>query len=111
MTKETVKHLSLVVAVVALASAFAMAQAAESQAPVARSLTGTVTCEGRITHHYTCQRNQTQQTCTLACVEQGAKFALMVGDKAYLLEGNSRDLEVFCWWQGDGDRSRHERPN
>lgn len=94
MTNKTAKHLTFVVAVVALASAFAMAQAA--QAPDALSLTGTVTCQGRIAHHYTCQRNQTQQTCTLACVEQGSKFVLMVGDTPYLLEGDSRDLKTLA---------------
>lgn len=80
MPNKTVKQLTLVaavVAVVALASVFATAQAAESQASGERSLTGTVTCEGLITHRYTCQRNQTRQTCTLACVEQESKFVLM----------------------------------
>jgi len=93
MPNKTVKNLSLVVTVVALASALAMAQ---SQAPVRQSLTGTVTCEGRVMHHYTCQRNQTQQTCTLACVQQGSSFVLMVGDKPYLLEGDSRDLRAYA---------------
>jgi hypothetical protein len=96
MTSKAVKHLSLVVAVVALASAFAMAQSAQSQAPVGQILTGTVTCEGRVTHHYTCQRNQTQQSCTLDCVQQGSMFVLMVGDKPYLLEGDSRDLRAYA---------------
>jgi hypothetical protein len=96
MPSKTVKYLSLVVPVVVLASAFAMAQAAQSQVPVGQSLTGTVTCEGRVTHHYMCQRNQTQQTCTLACVQQGSRFVLMVGDKPYLLEGDSRDLRAYA---------------
>jgi hypothetical protein len=91
MANNTVKNLTLVMAVVALASAFAMAQSAQSQ-----SLTGTVTCEGRVTHHYTCQRNQTQQTCTLDCVQQGSNFVLMVGDKPYLLEGDSHDLRAYA---------------
>jgi hypothetical protein len=87
------KNLSLVVVVVALTSAVAMAQ---SQASAVRSLTGTVTCEGRVTHLYTCQRNQTQQTCTLACVQRGSRFVLMVGDKFYPLEGDSRELETYA---------------
>ncbi len=94
MPNKTVKNLTIVVAVVVLASAFAMAQSAPSQVPI--NLTGTVTCEGRITHLYTCQRNQTQQTCTLACVEQGSQFVLLVGDKPYLLEGDSHELEAFA---------------
>jgi hypothetical protein len=94
MPSRTVKNLTLVVAVVALASAFAMAQAAEPQAPA--ELTGTLTCQGRVTHRYTCQRNQTQQTCTLACVDQGSKFVLLVGDKSYLLEGDNSELRSYA---------------
>ena len=96
MANNAVKNLILVMAVVALASAFAMAQSAQSQAPVGQSLTGTVTCEGRVTHHYTCQRNQTQQSCTLDCVQQGYRFVLMVGDKPYLLEGDTHDLTTYA---------------
>ena len=93
MPSKTVKNLTLVITVVALASAFAMAQ---SRSSGGQTLTGTVTCEGRVTHHYTCQRNQTQQTCTLACVQQGSKFVLMVGDKPYLLEGDTHDLRAYA---------------
>lgn len=96
MPNKTLKNLTLVVAVIAIASACAIAQTAEPQTPGEQSLTGTVTCEGRITHRYTCQRNQTQQTCTLACVEQGSSFVLMVGDKPYLLEGDSRELRAYA---------------
>lgn len=96
MTNKMVQQLTLVVAVVTLASAFAVAQAAQSQTPGEQSLTGTVTCEGRITHRYTCQRNQTLQTCTLDCVQQGSKFVLLVGDKPYLLEGNSHALQAYA---------------
>jgi hypothetical protein len=94
MTNKMMKTLTLLVAVVALTSAFAMAE--DLQTAGKQNLTGTVTCEGRITHRYTCQRNQTLQTCTLACVQQGSKFVLMVGDKPYLLEGNSRELEAYA---------------
>ena len=31
--------------------------------------------------------------CTLACVKKGSKFALVVGDKVYTLEGNTKGLE------------------
>jgi hypothetical protein len=96
MTNQTVKHLALVVVVVALTSAFALAQPAGSQTPAEQSLTGTVTCEARVTHLYSCQRNQTQQTCTLACVQQGSKFVLLVNDRPYLLEGDSHALEAFA---------------
>ena len=94
MSNKIVKHLMFLVAVVALTSSLTMAQSAQSQAPI--SLTGTVSCEGRITHHYTCQRNQTQQTCTLACVEQGSRFVIMVGDTPYLLQGDSGELKTLA---------------
>ncbi len=96
MTSKAVKHLTFVVAIVMLASVCAMAQAAQSQAPAPQNLTGTVTCEGRITQLYTCQRNQTQQTCTLDCVQRGSRFALLVGNQAYRLEGDSRELEIYA---------------
>lgn len=95
MPNKTVKHLTLVVAVVALASAFAMAQAAESQAPV-QSLTGTVKCEAQVNHLYTCQKDQTQYGCALSCVQQGSRFVLVVKGTPYLLHGDSRDLVKYA---------------
>jgi hypothetical protein len=94
MTNKMVKTLTLIVAVVALTSAFALAE--DLQTAAKQNLTGTVTCEGRINHRYTCQRNQTQQTCTLDCVQQGSRFALVVGDKVYLLEGDNHELETYA---------------
>jgi hypothetical protein len=92
MPNKTVKNLTLVVAVVVFASALAMAQAAEAQT----TLTGTVSCEARVNHLYTCQRNQTQQSCTLACVAQGSRFVLLVGGMPYLLQGDSRELKTYA---------------
>jgi len=99
MLSTTAKNMTLA-AVVILGSVLAIAQEGARQAAlqpvVEQSLTGTVTCSGRITHRYTCQRNQTQQTCTLACVQQGSDFVLMVGDKPYTLAGDYRGLERFA---------------
>jgi hypothetical protein len=98
--KCTVKYLTVVVTVLMFGSvlAFGQREAAQSasQTKVEQSLTGTMTCEGRITHTYICQRNQTQQTCTLACVERGSQFVLSVDDTPYVLEGNSRKIEGFA---------------
>ena len=100
MQKVTLEYMSFVATSVMLGSVFAVAQQGEPQiAPktiAERSLTGTVTCTGRITHQYTCQRNQTLQTCTLACVERGSEFALMVVDKPYVLEGDRRIIEAYA---------------
>jgi hypothetical protein len=91
MNNVRVNRLSLVATVVVLGSALAMAQP-----PAEESLTGTVTSTARITHQYTCQRNQTQQTCTLASVQQGAQFVLLVGDKPFVLEGNRHMMEGYA---------------
>lgn len=100
MARLGAKHLPLVAVVVALSSVIAVAQQSSAQrAPITseeQSLTGTVTCAGRITHQYTCQRNQTQQTCTLDCVQRGSEFVLMVGDKPYTLDVDWRNVQSFA---------------
>jgi len=100
MLNRTVKSVAVVIAVVMLGSALALAQEvtprAAAQPVVEQSLTGTVTCSGRITHQYLCQRNQTLQSCTLACVQRGSDFVLAVGDTAYILEGDRHSFERFA---------------
>jgi len=100
MKEAAMKYLTVVIAVVILGSALTRARGGEQriipQATVEQSLTGTVTCTGRVTHRYLCRRNQTLQSCTLACVEQGSKFVLMVADKPYVLDGNSSDIEGYA---------------
>jgi hypothetical protein len=100
MRTITVKHLVLVATFVMLGSALAIAQREVLQGALPstteQSLTGTVTCTGRLTHQYSCQRNQTLQTCTLACVQRGSQFVLLAGDNPYILEGKSRDLEGYA---------------
>jgi hypothetical protein len=34
--------------------------------------------------------------CTLGCVKKGSKFALVVNDKVYTLEGKTKGLEQFA---------------
>ena len=99
MDKIRVNQLSLVAAVVVLSSALAMAQpptVTASNDAVEESLTGTVTSTGRISHQYSCQRNQTLQTCTLASVQQGSQFVLMVGNKPFVLEVNHHMIEGYA---------------
>jgi hypothetical protein len=100
MQNTSVKRLTLVTAFVVFGAMFAIAQQVELQTTPAlnmeRSLTGTVTCAARIVHQYTCQRNQTLQTCTLACVERGSEFVLMVGDQPYILEGDRHNLDNYA---------------
>jgi len=100
MLNITVKPLSVIVAFVVLGAGIATAQQAGMQAgpatDVEQRLTGTISCAARITHQYTCQRNQTQQTCTLACVERGSEFVLVVGDHSYALDGNKHSIEKYA---------------
>jgi len=100
MQNISVRRLTLVTVFVVLGAMFAIAQQAELQTvpplSVEQSLTGTVTCAARVAHQYTCQRNQTLQTCTLACVERGSEFVLMVGNQPYILQGNRHALEHYA---------------
>lgn len=80
-----VSLLALVATVVVSGSGFAMAQVASADIGE-QSLTGTVTSTGRLTHQYSCKRNQTLQSCTLDSVGQGSPFVLLVGDRPYVLE-------------------------
>jgi Na+-transporting NADH:ubiquinone oxidoreductase subunit NqrB len=100
MKSIIVKRLLLVAILVVFGAMFAIAKQAGAQATPKltqeQSLTGTVTCTGRITHQYTCQRNQTLQTCTLACVDRGSEFVLIVKDQPYILEGNKHNIEEYA---------------
>lgn len=84
-------------AVLALSSTLALAESnSPSRNENGQPLTGTVTCSSRINHQFTCRRNETLQSCTLRCVQQGSTFALTVGNKSYLLQGDPKDLERFA---------------
>lgn len=39
------------------------------------------------------------KTCTLACIDKGGKWALVVGDKVYTLSGKTDDLKPFAGGQ------------
>lgn len=94
------------VAVVGLSTVFAVAQSNSfSTDPVASNpgnrqmLTGTVTSTSQVHNQYACRRNETLQSCTLRYIDHGAKFVLLVGDKPYLLEGDTADLQRFAGGQ------------
>jgi hypothetical protein len=97
MRKIRVNQLSVVAAAVVLCSVLAMAQQpTASNNGMEQSLTGTITSTGRITHQYSCQRNQTLQTCTLASVEQGSQFVLLIGDSPFVLEVSRHMIESYA---------------
>lgn len=45
---------------------------------------------------HTMMQNTSDKDCTLACVKMGSKYALVIGDKAYELDGKVGDLEKFA---------------
>jgi hypothetical protein len=70
---------------------------AESASPNQQTVTGTVTCASKIAGQYACKKGETLQSCTLECVERGSKYELVVsGNMAYLLEGNTANLDRFA---------------
>ena len=94
---SNIQRFRITAAVLVLTATIAAAQAGSAQTPQAvaeqQSLAGTVKCAAQAAGHYTCRRNQTPLTCTLACVAQGSSFVLQTRDKTYFLVGDERQLE------------------
>jgi len=97
---SSIQRFRIVSAVLVLTATMAAAQASSEQTPQAvaeqQRLTGTVKCAAQASGHYTCRRNQTLLTCTLACVAQGSSYVLQTGDKTYFLSGDEHLLEQFA---------------
>lgn len=64
--------------------------------PQVQELTGTVSCNRCFSQHTSFHKGQTNFSCTLMCVGQGADYVLIVGDKRYVLQGNKSQLEKFA---------------
>jgi hypothetical protein len=103
MTKSKMKRIISVAAVLVSSAIFAVAEPANAgndqavpSSATAQSFVGTVSCSWRVTHQYACGKAQTLQSCTLACVQQGSPFVLVVNDKPYLLEGNAHQFEHYA---------------
>lgn len=69
----------------AAAEAFGVAQAATTTAE--QTYEGMVTCS-RCGARHSAQIGKTAADCTLVCVHGGAQFALVDGDRTYLLDGD-----------------------
>jgi hypothetical protein len=81
---------------------FSMPGFAQSKPTVQQVFTGTVTCSGRITRQYACQKNQTLRSCTIDCVQNGFRFEMLGDDgRAYALEGSLAQLEKFAGGKAD----------
>jgi hypothetical protein len=92
-----IAKLSGLTAVVVLGTTLAMAGQNNSTAVAnPQMVTGTVSCAARINHLYTCKRFDTQQSCTLSCVQAGSQYVLVVGDTSYPLQGEHQVLAQFA---------------
>jgi hypothetical protein len=58
------------------------------------TLTGVVTDDMCGAHHM--MPGASPATCTRECVKRGAKFALAVGDKVYVLSGKKAELDALA---------------
>jgi hypothetical protein len=103
MTQSKIKRLIGAIALVASSAIFAIAEPASvangqtvTSAGNTQSFVGTVSCSAQVTHRFVCGKAQTLQSCTLACVQQGSPFVLVVQDTSYLLEGNAHEIERFA---------------
>jgi len=100
MLSTGMKYLTLAAAAVVLSAGIAVAQPLDMQAATSasgeRSLTGTVTCSGQLTHQFKCQKNQPAYGCTMDCVNRGYGFVLLVGDKPYALNVSQQAMEAFA---------------
>jgi hypothetical protein len=97
---SNIRRLKSIAAVLVLTATIAAAQTSSAQTPQAvaaqQSLAGTVKCAAQASGHYTCRRNQTLLTCTLACVAQGSSFVLDTGSKIYFLTSDERTFEQLA---------------
>ena len=90
------KALSVITLLVAVATTQLPAQGTKNSQPTGaeKTLTGVVSdamC-GR-THMV---KDKTAAECTRMCVQQGQKYALVVGQKVYTLQGHESDLNKFA---------------
>src|SRR6266496_682333 len=67
-----------------------------------KTLTGIVSDSICGAHHMA--KDKSSAECTRMCVQQGQKYALVVGAKVYTLDGHEPDLDKLRWHQGDGER-------
>jgi len=103
---KTIRSLVMGLAVLVLTTGLAAAQcgpkggcspkAAETKEKAKeKTLTGVVsdTACGR---RHTMMPGKSDAVCTRECVKMGSKYALVVGDKVYTLEGGSEDLDKLA---------------
>jgi hypothetical protein len=95
-----IQRFRIIAAVLVLTAMITAAQTSSAQTPQTaagqQSLSGTVKCAAQASGHYSCRRNQTLLTCTLACVAQGSSFVLQTDSKTYFLMGDEPRFEQLA---------------
>ncbi len=107
---KTIRSLVLSLAVVALTAGLAAAQCGPGPtkgcSPQAKekeskekgkekTLTGVVS-DATCGRKHTMMPGKSDAVCTRECVKMGSKYALVVGDKVYTLEGGAEDLDKLA---------------
>src|SRR5262249_51384882 len=65
-----------------------------AQSPRPATVTGVVSDSMCRPHHMA--KDKTPAECTRICIKQGMKYALVAGDKVYILEGHESELDKFA---------------
>src|SRR6266404_9185949 len=70
------------------------ASKAQKSSATPKTLTGVVSDSMCGAHHM--EKDKSPADCTRMCVKQGMKYALIVGDKVYTLEGHEAELDKLA---------------
>ena len=60
------------------------------------TLSGTISCSGRLNHLYHCTRFDTLQSCTNRCVQAGGQYVLVSKDRTFRLLGADDKLRAVA---------------
>jgi hypothetical protein len=65
------------------------------------TLSGTISCSGRLNHLYRCTRFDTLQSCTNSCVQAGGQYVLVSKDRTFRLLGADGKLRAVAGGKAD----------
>lgn len=65
------------------------------------TLSGTISCSGRLNHLYRCTRFDTLQSCTNSCVQAGGHYVLVSKDRTFHLLGADDKLRAAAGGKAD----------
>ena len=93
-TRPSIHHLVAVVATAVLLAIAALAQAPGGESGQEKTLMGVVSDNMCGATHML--KDKSAAECTRLCVKQGQKYALVVGQKVYTLEGHEQELDKMA---------------